>query len=90
MTEKPSALLASRRLWTGLAVVLVGLVFNLGWFFVPPQAWLDDPGLVGIPEVLLGWWVVAIGLALVGWAVHSRTSRTRRTCRASRTSRSRR
>jgi hypothetical protein len=58
-----------RLLWTGLAVAVLGLIFNLGWFFVPPGAWLDDPGLVPMPEVLLGWWVMAIGLALIGWGV---------------------
>ncbi|MFF4875081.1 hypothetical protein [Micromonospora sp. NPDC000668] len=75
MTGKRASLLASRRLWAGMAVVLVGIVFNLGWFFVPPHVWLDDPGFVPMPEVLLGWWVVAIGLALVAWAVHRRTRR---------------
>ncbi|MEO3748845.1 hypothetical protein [Plantactinospora sp. B5E13] len=51
--------------WAGLVLVLVGLVFNLGWFFVPPHVWLDDPGLVPMPEALLGWWVVAIGAVLL-------------------------
>ncbi|MEU7750443.1 hypothetical protein [Micromonospora sp. NPDC049171] len=75
MHGKPAPLLVSRRLWAGLTIVLVGLVFNLGWFFVPPQVWLDDPGLVPMPEVLLGWWVIIIGLALIAWAVHRRVRR---------------
>jgi hypothetical protein len=75
MTEKPTSLLASRMLWTGLAVALVGLIFNLGWFFVPPDVWFEDPGLVPMPEVLLGWWVMAIGLALVIWDVARRMRR---------------
>jgi hypothetical protein len=70
MTEK-----SARLPWAGLAVALVGLVFNLGWFFVPLDVWFADPGLVGMPEVLLGWWVMAIGLALVGWGVVRRIRR---------------
>jgi hypothetical protein len=75
MTEKPAPLPASRLLWTGLAVALVGLIFNLGWFFVPPSVWFSGPGLVPMPEVLLGWWVMAIGLALVTWGVARRMRR---------------
>ncbi|MEU7611706.1 hypothetical protein [Micromonospora sp. NPDC049204] len=75
MNGKPAPLLVSRRLWAGLAIVLVGVVFNLGWFFVPPQVWLDDPGFVPMPEVLLGWWVIIIGLALVAWAILRRVRR---------------
>jgi hypothetical protein len=75
MTEKTSSLWAGRMVWTGLAVALVGLIFNLGWFFVPPHVWFDDPGLVPMPEALIGWWVMAIGLALVTWAVVARVRR---------------
>lgn len=75
MNVKPASLLASGRLWAGLAVVGVGIIFNLGWFFVPLDVWLDDPGLVPMPEVLLGWWVVAIGLALIAWAVRRQARR---------------
>lgn len=75
VTDERTSLLASRRLWAGLAVVLVGLIFNLGWFFVPPHVWLDDPGLVPMPEALLGWWVIAIGLALVAWGALRRNRR---------------
>ncbi|MFY1688290.1 hypothetical protein [Plantactinospora sp. WMMB782] len=65
--------MAERRLlWVGLVVALVGLVFNLGWFFVPPHVWFDDPGLVPMPEALLGWWVIAIGVVLVLWSLRPR------------------
>ncbi|MEQ4301696.1 hypothetical protein ABNF97_09935 [Plantactinospora sp. B6F1] len=68
--------MAERRLrWVGLVVALVGLAFNLGWFFVPPHVWLDDPGLVPMPEALLGWWVIVIGVALVAWSLRPRRRR---------------
>ena len=50
-------------------MAVVGLVFNLGWFFVPPDAWFDDPGLVPMPEALLGWWVIAIGFLMMAWSL---------------------
>ncbi|TWJ21559.1 hypothetical protein [Micromonospora endolithica] len=55
-------------LWAGLALVVLGVVFNLGLFFVPPQVWLEDPGLVPMPEVLLGWWAVAAGVLAMAWS----------------------
>lgn len=65
--------MAERRLfWAGLVVALLGLAFNLGWFFVPPGVWFDDPGFVPMPEALLGWWVIAVGVALVVWSVRPR------------------
>ncbi|GAB3964376.1 hypothetical protein V1634_01540 [Plantactinospora veratri] len=68
--------MAQRRLrWVGLVVALVGLTFNLGWFFVPPHVWLDDPGLVPMPEALLGWWVIAIGVVLVLRSLRPRSRR---------------
>ena len=65
----------NRLLWAGLVVAVVGLVFNLGWFFVPITVWLDDPGLVPMPEVLLGWWVIAIGAAMMLWSLRGRVRR---------------
>lgn len=59
----------NRLLWAGLVVALVGLVFNLGWFFVPPDVWFDDPGFVPMPEALLGWWVILIGVVLMVWSL---------------------
>ncbi|GAA3766501.1 hypothetical protein GCM10022225_61070 [Plantactinospora mayteni] len=68
--------MAERRLlWVGLVVALVGLAFNLGWFFVPPHVWFDDPGLVPMPEALLGWWVIAIGVVLALWSLRPRSRR---------------
>jgi hypothetical protein len=66
-----------RFFWAGLVVAVIGLVFNLGWFFVPIGAWLDDPALVPMPEVLLGWWVIAIGVAMMLWGLRSRLRRRR-------------
>ena len=34
-----------------------------------------DPGLVPMPEVLLGWWVIAIGVALMLWSLRTRSRR---------------
>ncbi len=73
--EKPKSILTSRLFWAGLVVAIVGLVFNLGWFFVPVNAWLDDPGLVPMPEVLIGWWVIAVGVLMVGWSLRGRARR---------------
>ncbi|AVT39913.1 hypothetical protein [Plantactinospora sp. BB1] len=70
--------MAQRRLlWVGLVVALVGLTLNLGWFFGPPHVWLDDPGLVPMPEALPGWWMIATGvvLVLVLWSLRLRSRR---------------
>ncbi|AVT31378.1 hypothetical protein C6361_19960 [Plantactinospora sp. BC1] len=72
--------MAQRRLlWVGLAVALVGLTLNLGWFCGPPHVWLDDPNLVPMPEALPGWWVIATGvvllLVLVLWSLRPRSRR---------------
>ncbi|MFG2064849.1 hypothetical protein ACGFIK_25925 [Micromonospora sp. NPDC048871] len=77
MTEKSASksLLSNRLFWAGIVVALVGLVFNLGWFFVPLSVWLDDPGFVPMPEVLLGWWVIAIGVVMMIWSLRRRLSR---------------
>ena len=79
MTEnnetKPRSFLTNRLFWAGLVVALVGLVFNLGWFFVPLTVWLDDPGFVPMPEVLLGWWVIAIGVGMTAWSLRGRAGR---------------
>ena len=68
MTERPL-------LWSGIVVAMVGLAFNLGLFFVPLGVWLDDPGFVSMPEALLGWWVMGIGVVLM---VLGRRRRSRR------------
>lgn len=47
---KSKSLLRNRLFWAGLVVAVVGLVFNLGWFFIPLNVWLDDPGLVPMPR----------------------------------------
>ncbi len=72
---KTRSLLTNRLFWAGLVVALVGLVFNLGWFFVPINVWVDDPGFVPMPEVLVGWWVIAIGVGLMVWSLRSRARR---------------
>jgi hypothetical protein len=59
-------------LWAGAALIVVGIVFNLGWFFVPPQVWWHDPGLVPMPEVLVGWWAVVVGVLMVVWSQRRR------------------
>jgi hypothetical protein len=59
----------------GLVIVVLGLVFSLGWFFVPIDVWLEDPSLVPMPEALVGWWIVAIGLALTAWSLRGRFRR---------------
>lgn len=59
----------------GLVIVLLGLVFTFGWFFVPIDVWLADPGFVSMPEALVGWWIVAIGLALTAWSLRGRFRR---------------
>jgi hypothetical protein len=64
-----------RLFWVGVVVALVGLVFTLGWFFVPITVWFDDPGFVPMPEVLVGWWVIAIGVALMVWGLRPRAGR---------------
>jgi len=69
MTNRTPVLIA------GLVIVVLGLVFSLGWFFVPITVWLADPGFVAMPEVLVGWWVVAIGLALMIWSLRGRFRR---------------
>lgn len=66
--------LVSKLFWVGLVVALVGLAFNLGLFFVPLDVWIDDPGLVPMPEVLLGWWVIGIGVVMMGWSMFRKTS----------------
>ena len=67
----------TKLIWTGLAVALLGLIFNLGWFFVPPAVWLEDPGLVPMPEVLLGWWAMLVGAGLVAAGLLRRRRRPR-------------
>ncbi|MEV1146168.1 hypothetical protein [Micromonospora sp. NPDC049799] len=62
-------------LWVGLAVAVLGIVFNLGLFFVPPDVWLADPGLVPMPEVLVGWWAVAVGVLMMAWSQRGRARR---------------
>lgn len=74
-TTKPTSLMPGRLFWAGLVVAVLGLVFNLGWFFVPIGVWLEEPGLVSMPEALLGWWVVAIGIGMVLWGLRDRSRR---------------
>ncbi|GIJ78647.1 hypothetical protein SAMN05443287_102387 [Micromonospora phaseoli] len=62
-------------LWCGLAVALLGIVFNLGLFFVPLDVWLEDPGLVPMPEVLVGWWALTVGLVMMVWSQLGRARR---------------
>lgn len=69
MTSRTPVLVA------GLVIVVLGLVFGLGWFFVPIHVWLADPGFVPMPEALVGWWIVAIGLALAAWSLRGRSRR---------------
>lgn len=69
MTSRTPVLVA------GLVIIVMGLVFSLGWFFVPIDVWLADPGLVPMPEALVGWWIVAIGLALTAWSLRGRSRR---------------
>jgi len=66
MTEQRNV---NRPLWAGLVVAVVGLVFNLGWFFAPPDLWFDDSGLIPMPEALLGWSVIAIGFVMMAWSL---------------------
>src|SRR5690606_12598465 len=42
-------------LWAGIAVILLGLAFNFGLFFVPLTEVIKNPELVPMPEVLVGW-----------------------------------
>lgn len=49
----------------GLAVALAGLAFTLGLFFVPIGVWLADPAMAPMPEALIGWWVIGIGLLMM-------------------------
>ncbi|MEW9547173.1 hypothetical protein [Nonomuraea sp. NPDC050783] len=53
------------RFWIGLVVALAGLLFNLGVLFVPISEIIKNPRFVPMPEVLLGWWFILIGLALM-------------------------
>ncbi|SHN43303.1 hypothetical protein [Cryptosporangium aurantiacum] len=56
-------------LWTGVVVTLLGVAFNLGWLFVPPFVWWRAPELIPMPEALIGWWIVLLGLSTIGYAV---------------------
>ncbi|KXK63799.1 hypothetical protein AWW66_01045 [Micromonospora rosaria] len=67
--------LRSPLLWAGLAVAVLGIVFNLGLFFVPLNVWLEDPKLVPMPEVLVGWWIVAVGVLMMVWSQRGRARR---------------
>ena len=66
---KNRALRRSSTLWTGVAVVVLGLVFNLGWLFVPPFVRWRPPELIPLPEALIGWWIVLLGLSTIGYAL---------------------
>lgn len=56
----------ARRL-VGAGLALLSAYFLVGGFFVPLPHLLRDPGLVPMPEQLLGWWGVGVGAALVLW-----------------------
>ncbi|HEY8474461.1 MAG TPA: hypothetical protein VIL37_17745 [Natronosporangium sp.] len=62
-------------LWAGVAAVLLGLAFNLGLFFIPITEVIRNPELVPMPEALVGWWLVAVGIGLAGWALLRRSAR---------------
>jgi hypothetical protein len=49
----------------GAALIVLGVLFVVGAFFVPPGELLRDPGLIPMPERLLGLWVIAVGVLLL-------------------------
>jgi hypothetical protein len=48
----------------GAALIVLGVLFVVGVFVVPPGELLRDPGLIPMPERLLGLWVIAVGVLL--------------------------
>lgn len=59
-------MLNARRL-VGLGLSLLSAYFLVGGFFVPLSVLFRDPGIVPMPEQLLGWWGVGTGLVLTLW-----------------------
>jgi hypothetical protein len=53
------------RAGVGAALIILGGLFVVGAFFVPPADLLRDPGLIPMPERLLGLWVIAVGVLLL-------------------------
>jgi hypothetical protein len=56
-------------MWLGVALLVAGVAFGLGFFFVPPQVLIPelirDPQVRMVPEGLVGLWLAAIGLFLL-------------------------
>lgn len=59
------ALLSRPRFWIGVIIALAGLLFDLGVLFVPIGEIIKNPRFVPMPEVLVGWWLMIIGIALM-------------------------
>ncbi|MGH2736329.1 MAG: hypothetical protein ACRDKZ_12170 [Actinomycetota bacterium] len=58
----------SSRVVTGLALLMFGKAFLFGALFAPLSIVLDDPGTVPMPERLVGFWIIGVGvLLLVPW-----------------------
>lgn len=53
------------RVIVGTGLVLLSVFFLVGGFFVPLPELLRDPGLVPMPERLLGFWGAGVGLLLM-------------------------
>jgi hypothetical protein len=53
------------RAGVGAALIVLGMLFMVGAFFVPPAELLRDPELIPMPERLLGLWAIAVGVLLL-------------------------
>lgn len=49
----------------GAALIVLGMLFVIGAFFVEPGELLRDPRLIPMPERLVGLWVIAVGVLLL-------------------------
>jgi hypothetical protein len=68
-TGRPKSRKGRGKTWAGTLLIVLGVLFSLGFFFVPPQdlipALLSAPGVLPMPEVLLGYWAVLVGVGLL-------------------------
>ncbi|MGH3655281.1 MAG: hypothetical protein ACRDUA_01355 [Micromonosporaceae bacterium] len=57
----------SARVIVGAGLILLSGFFLIGGFFIPLPELVGNVGLVPMPERLLGFWGVGVGVALAAW-----------------------